>query len=187
MLTALKFNIQGIKPATDPDEQEYIDGIKNLLQDTILEVRRISFDLMPSVLSDFGLSAALLHLSERFSINGINSVSIEFVGVKDIGRFEKNIEINTYRIIQEALNNAIKYAEATKIILDLQFEADRIQFSVQDNGKGFTPQDKRKTDGTGRGMTNIRERVSLLNGNLIFNSIIEEGTTIKVEIPATTI
>jgi PAS domain S-box-containing protein len=187
MLTALKFNIQGIKPAATPEEQEYIDGIKNMLQDTILEVRRISFDLMPSVLNDFGLSAALLHLSERFSINGAKNVSIEFVGAKDIGRFEKNIEINTYRIIQEALNNAIKYAEATNIILDLQFEPGRIRFSVQDNGKGFTPHDKRKSDGSGRGMTNIRERVSLLNGNLIFNSIIEEGTTITVEIPAVTI
>ena len=187
MLTALKFNIQGIKPAGSPEEQEYIDGIKNLLQDTILEVRRISFDLMPSVLSDFGLGAALLHLSERFSVSVANNVSIEFVGAKDIGRFEKNIEINTYRIIQEALNNAIKYADATNIILDLQFEASQIRFSVQDNGKGFTPQDKRKTDGSGRGMTNIRERVSLLNGNLIFNSIIEEGTTITVEIPAITI
>jgi PAS domain S-box-containing protein len=187
MLTALKFTIQGIKPAATVEEQEYINGIKNLLQDTILEVRRISFDLMPSVLNDFGLSAALLHLSERFSISGSNHVLIEFVGAKDIGRFEKNIEINTYRIIQEALNNAIKYAEATNIILDLQFESGRIRFSVQDNGKGFTPQDKRKTDGSGRGMTNIRERVSLLNGNLIFNSIIEEGTTITVEIPAVTI
>lgn len=187
MLTALKFNIQGIKPAATAEEQEYIDRIKSMLQDTILEVRRISFDLMPSVLNDFGLGAALLHLSERFSINGSNHVSIKFVGLKDIGRFEKNIEINTYRIIQEALNNAIKYAEATNIVLDLQFEAGRILFSVQDNGKGFTPQDKRKTDGSGRGMTNIRERVSLLNGNLIFNSIIEEGTTITVEIPAITI
>lgn len=187
MLTALKFNIQGIKPAATPEEQEYIDGIKHMLQDTILEVRRISFDLMPSVLSDFGLSAALLHLSERFSINGSSNVSVEFVGARDIGRFEKNIEINTYRIIQEALNNAIKYAEATNIILDLQFVSGTIRFSVQDNGKGFTPQDKRKTDGSGRGMTNIRERVSLLNGNLIFNSIIEEGTTITVEIPAITI
>lgn len=187
MLTALKFNIQGIKPAVNPEEQEYIDGIKNLLQDTILEVRRISFDLMPSVLSDFGLGAALLHLSERFSLSLSSNVSIEFVGAKDIGRFEKNIEINTYRIIQEALNNAIKYSEATNIMLDLQFETGLIRFSVQDNGRGFTPQDKRKTDGSGRGMTNIRERVSLLNGNLIFNSIIEEGTTITVEIPAVTI
>jgi hypothetical protein len=183
----LKFNIQGIKPAVNPEEQEYIDGIKNLLQDTILEVRRISFDLMPSVLSDFGLGAALLHLSERFSLSLSSNVSIEFVGAKDIGRFEKNIEINTYRIIQEALNNAIKYSEATNIMLDLQFETGLIRFSVQDNGRGFTPQDKRKTDGSGRGMTNIRERVSLLNGNLIFNSIIEEGTTITVEIPAVTI
>ena len=187
MLTALKFNIQGIKPASTPEEQGYIDGIKNMLQDTILEVRRISFDLMPSVLNDFGLGAALHHLSERFSIIGKNSFKIEYVGLSDIGRFDKNTEINIYRIIQEALNNAIKYAEASNIILDLQFEEGKIRFSVEDNGKGFTLQDKRRTDGSGRGMTNIRERVSLLNGNLIFNSIIGAGTTITVEIPAITI
>jgi len=184
MLTALKFNIQGIKTPSSKKDQVHIEGIKQMIQETILEVRRISFDLMPSVLNDFGLAAALQHLSERFSIVGINKVSIEYVGLKDIGRFEKNIEINTYRIIQEALNNAIKYAEATNIILDLQFDDSCIHFSVKDNGKGFTPQDKRKSDGSGRGMTNIRERVSLLNGNLIFNSIIAEGTTITVEIPA---
>ncbi len=184
MLTALKFNIQGMKTPSTKKEQTHVDGIKQLIQDTILEVRRISFDLMPSVLNDFGLAAALQHLSERFTIAGSKQILIEYVGLKDIGRFGKNIEINTYRIVQEALNNAIKYAEATKITLDLQVDSNRIQFSIQDNGKGFTPQDKRKSDGSGRGMTNIRERVSLLNGNLIFNSIIEEGTTITVEIPA---
>lgn len=184
MLTALKFNIQGLKTPATKKEQIHVEGIKQLIQDTILEVRRISFDLMPSVLNDFGLAAALQHLSERFSIAGNKQITIEYVGLKDIGRFGKNIEINTYRIVQEALNNAIKYSEATKITLDLQFNTHRIQFSIQDNGKGFTPQDKRKADGSGRGMTNIRERVSLLNGNLIFNSIIEEGTTITVEIPA---
>lgn len=187
MLTALKFNIQGIPTPSTPEEQGYLDSIKNMLQDTILEVRRISFDLMPSVLNDFGLGAALHHLSERFSILGENNVNIQYVGLANIGRFDKNTEINTYRIIQEALNNALKYADASNIILDLQFEKDKIRFSVEDNGKGFTPQDKRKTDGSGRGMTNIRERVSLLNGNLIFNSIIGEGTTITVEIPAITI
>ncbi|ABG58588.1 sensor histidine protein kinase [Cytophaga hutchinsonii ATCC 33406] len=184
MLTALKFNIQGMKTPSTKKEQAHVEGIKQLIQETILEVRRISFDLMPSVLNDFGLAAALQHLSERFTISGTKQISIEYVGVKDIGRFGKNVEINTYRIVQEALNNAIKYAEATKITLDLQFDSNRIQFSIQDNGKGFTPHDKKKADGSGRGMTNIRERVSLLNGNLIFNSIIEEGTTITVEIPA---
>ncbi len=182
MLTALKFTIQGMKPASSPEEQTYVDGIKQMLLDTILEVRRISFDLMPSVLNDFGLAAALKHLSERFSVVSKSKVSIEYVGLKDIGRFDKNTEINIYRIVQEALNNAIKYAEASTIVLDLQVENGSVVFTVKDNGKGFTPQDKRKTDGTGRGMTNIRERVSLLNGNLIFNSIIDEGTTITVEI-----
>ena len=184
MLTALKFNIQGLKGANTKKEQTHIEGIKQLIHDTIIEVRRISFDLMPSVLNDFGLAAALHHLSERFSATGNKKVEIQYVGLKDIGRFEKNIEINTYRIIQEALNNAIKYAEADRITLDLQYDGTQISVSVIDDGKGFTPQDKRKSDGSGRGMTNIRERTSLLNGNLIFNSIIEEGTIIKLEIPA---
>lgn len=184
MLTALKFNIQGIKGASSKKEQTHIDGIKQMIQDTILEVRRISFDLMPSVLNDYGLAAALYHLSERFSLTRNSNVQIEYVGAKDIGRFEKNIEINIYRIIQEALNNAIKYADATKITIDLQFDDQHIKICVSDNGKGFTPDNKKKSDGTGRGITNIRERVSLLNGNLIFNSIIEEGTTISVEISA---
>lgn len=183
MLTALKFNIQGIKGAASKKEQSHIDGIKQMIQETILEVRRISFDLMPSVLNDFGLAAALYHLSERFSLSRNSNVQIQYVGVKDIGRFEKNIEINIYRIIQEALNNAIKYADATKITIDLQVDNQLIKFCVSDNGKGFTQDDKKKSDGTGRGITNIRERVSLLNGNLIFNSIIEEGTTISIEIP----
>ncbi len=184
MLTALKFNIQGIKGIASKKEQAHIDGIKQMIQDTILEVRRISFDLMPSVLNDFGLAAALYHLSERFSLSRNSNVQIQYVGAKDVGRFEKNIEINIYRIIQEALNNAIKYADATIISIDLQFDDEHIKFCVSDNGKGFTPDNKKKSDGTGRGITNIRERVSLLNGNLIFNSIIEEGTKISVEIPA---
>jgi hypothetical protein len=184
MLTALRFNIQAIPETIEKEENGLVKTIKQSITEIIQEVRRISFDLMPSVLHDFGLSAGLHHLCERMNANS-TAVEIHYIGTDNTFRLDKNFEINLYRIAQEAMNNAIKYAEPNKIEMDLQLSSKQLVLVIQDDGNGFIPSDKKKIDGSGRGLTNIKERVNLLNGNLIFNSIIGEGTTVRVEVPLT--
>lgn len=184
MLTALRFNIQAIPETIEKEENGLVKTIKQSITEIIQEVRRISFDLMPSVLHDFGLSAGLHHLCERMNANSA-AVEIHYIGTDNTFRLDKNFEINLYRIAQEAMNNAIKYAEPNKIEMDLQLSSKQLVLVIQDDGNGFIPSDKKKIDGSGRGLTNIKERVNLLNGNLIFNSIIGEGTTVRVEVPLT--
>ncbi|MFN8415983.1 MAG: histidine kinase [Cytophagaceae bacterium] len=182
MLTALRFNIQAMGEPSDEEEKGLLKQIKNAIVDIIQEVRRISFDLMPSVLHDFGLAAGLHHLCERMTAN-VKTVNISYTGIESIQRYEKNFEINLYRIAQEAMNNALKYAEPKEVIIDMQIIGNELILVIEDDGNGFIPSDKKKIDGSGRGLTNIKERVNLLNGNIIFNSIIGEGTSIRVEVP----
>jgi PAS domain S-box-containing protein len=182
MLTALRFNIQAMTEPSEEDEKGLLNQIKSSIVDIIQEVRRISFDLMPNVLHDFGLAAGLHHLCERMTSNAKN-VMIRYTGMESIERYEKNFEINLYRIAQEAMNNALKYAEPKEINIDMQIIGSELILIIEDDGNGFIPSDKKKIDGSGRGLTNIKERVNLLNGNIIFNSIIGEGTSVRVEVP----
>ncbi len=89
------------------------------------------------------------------------------------------IGINIYRTIQEAINNAIKYSESSKISVDVKSFQDKIQIEIQDNGKGF---DIENTD-FGNGLHNMKKRIEEIDGTFEINSLIGRGTKIRFEIP----
>lgn len=182
MLTGLKFQIASFTTDNLEDVIKQKDVIKQTINDLILEVRRISFNLMPSVLQDFGLSAGIEHLCERTAFY-YPSIKVEYIGLEKLVRLDKKIEINCYRMCQEAINNAIKYSGASKIEVNLDFNQNILVIEIADNGKGFVMTDKKKSDGTGRGLLNIKERAYLIEGNVSIDSMLDEGTTIKIEIP----
>jgi hypothetical protein len=184
MLTALKFSMEGLKPAPGPEEKEKFEEIKKLLYETIGEVRKISFNLMPTVLNDFGIGPALKHLCEQASKS--SNISIIFENNSTIDRLSKTVEINLYRIIQEALNNAIKYAQADEVKVKLNNGKEFLQLEIADNGKGFTVQnipDKNKKSISGNGITNIQERTSLVDGQFRIETAPGMGTKIVIKVP----
>jgi PAS domain S-box-containing protein len=178
-LTALKFHIEGIKGASSKKEKERLEEIKKMLYETIGEVRRISFNLMPSALNDFGIVPALKHLSDQVSKS--SDVDVIFVNNSNIERLNKTVEINLYRIVQEALNNAIKYSEADQINISLDNTGESLKILVADNGKGFSMGSKSK--GSGNGITNIQERTRLIDGEFSIESASGMGTKILINIP----
>ncbi|MGD0037735.1 MAG: PAS domain S-box protein, partial [Bacteroidota bacterium] len=136
MLTAIKFNLEILEDmiTAGKDERERIDDMKNLLDSVMKEAREISYNLMPSVLDDFGLVPALQLLSEQFA-NRTN-VKVQFQAHGVTNRLDPNMEIGLYRIAQESLNNISKHAEATEVNLQIINHSNGIRLVIEDNGKG---------------------------------------------------
>jgi PAS domain S-box-containing protein len=185
MLTAIKFNLEILEDmiTAGKDERERIDDMKNLLDSVMKEAREISYNLMPSVLDDFGLAPALQLLSEQFA-NRTN-VKVQFQAHGITGRLDSNLEIGLYRIAQESLNNVSKHAEATEVNLQIISHSDGIRLVIEDNGKGITTQPSfiRATGKGGMGLPGMRERASSIGGLLTIDSTPNNGTLITVEVP----
>ncbi|MCE7072285.1 histidine kinase [Dyadobacter sp. CY327] len=186
MLTGLKLHAEKLKSVQFHDEknQKRFEQLVTLIQDIIQTTRQISFNLMPSVLSDFGLSAALRLLCEQTA--ELSGIEIEFDGdAQKRVEMGRPTEIGLYRISQEALNNAVKHANADKIKIKLEQNKNRIVLEIADDGKGFLISNLKSEDGiflTRNGMENIRTRTQLLNGEMEIVSEVDSGTQLIVRV-----
>src|SRR5690606_39905846 len=100
-------------------------------------------------------------------------------------RLDSLAEINIYRIVQEAINNAIKYADSTHILVSISHSNEILSIVIDDNGKGFDPskvKNVKNADG-GMGMTFMKERIKYINGRLFLNSELNKGTRVTLNIP----
>lgn len=185
MLTALKLNIESISVAQlDEKNLMLVDDVKQLIGKTIAETRTITFDLMPTVLNDFGITSALKQLADQATkTSGVNVI---FEGSNSFDRLDKNTEIGLYRIAQEAINNAVKYAQATQIEIALFLKKDNLYLTISDNGNGFDLKqsylnsDQKKIN---RGIYNMQERTNLLDGAFKLTTSEGQGTKILSIIP----
>lgn len=153
------------------------DELKELFDKTIDETRRISNNLMPASLLEFGLITAIKHICNEIS----NSSEIN-INLKTSGSSKSlNAETKTYifRIIQEGTTNIMKHSKANTANLNLEFTSETINIKISDNGKGFDITKKTKTNG----LTNIKNRVSLLSGQIKIQSNKNIGTNIDIMIP----
>lgn len=182
MLTGQKLlveHLRSIHLLPEKEQRTYV-SLKELVLKTIQEVRNVSNNLMPPVLSDFGLEPALRQLVEQQSRQ--TGLAMQVHAKQTDVRLDKAIEIGVYRIAQEALNNAIKHAKADEINVDLRLSDNRLLLVVSDNGQGLT---NAATKGilNGHGLHNMRERARLLNGVFRLASEPKEGTRVTVTIP----
>ncbi|MCU7375113.1 ATP-binding protein [Paucibacter sp. O1-1] len=139
---------------------------------------------MPSVLSDFGLASALRLLGEQTADS--SGINIEFEGDSS-QRIEMSrpMEIGLYRIAQEALNNAVKHANADMIKIKLEQNKNRIVLEISDDGKGFLISNLKSEEGFSlnrNGMENIRTRSQLLNGKMEIVSKVDSGTKLSITV-----
>ncbi len=157
------------------------ESLKKLIDETISEVRRISDNLMPAVLLDYGIGAEL----DSYIKSVAEKTRLNFNYVNEIIDNEKvpvEVSIALYRIAQEAINNILKHAEATNVKVSVTQFDDRLSFFIQDDGEGFNLSNYRYEKNTSNGLRNMKERTALLNGEFFINST-SKGTTIEVEIP----
>ena len=185
MLTGLKLHAEKLKSMSFADEKQRtrFAELCDLIGDIIQTTRQVSYNLMPSTLSDFGLGPTLQLLAEQTTRS--SGMSVVFDGTRDGKRLSPAMEIGLYRITQEALHNAIKYAGAQTIRIFLQQDSKKIVVAVEDDGKGFSVKasaNEEKPLPVINGLDNMRTRARLLNGELTITSKPKKGTTVKASI-----
>ncbi|WP_339919860.1 ATP-binding protein [uncultured Flavobacterium sp.] len=184
MLTGLKFSLESINLDDKEKSAQKIEYLKKLSLDIIKGVRTATFNLMPPELSDHGIVSSLAKLT--LELSKLTGKNILFYNKTDFDqRLDSLIEINIYRLTQEAINNAIKYADSTHIIVQLSHSENILSIIIDDNGKGFDPVavEKKRNSESGMGLLFMKERIQYINGRVFINSIPNEGTRITFNIP----
>lgn len=188
-LTVLKMDMSSLRskltdaPANTDMYTGVLDDIERMdgqLNHTVQSIRRISADLRPVMLDDLGLATALEALMKQVSRS--SKIRCTFDLNPDRLAIDKRLATPLYRVAQEALNNIVKHAAATEVKLSLYRDAaNSLILEVRDNGKGLTPEDRRKA--ASFGLIGMRERAYALGGELRIESQPGNGTTIRVTIP----
>lgn len=178
-LTAIRINLQLIaQKATEPEVRKFAERTMATADVTLEDIRRVVDRLGPSILDDMGLGAAVERYCDDFSERTGTDVVRE---VTCPGRFESAVETGVYRMVQEALTNVTRHADASEVRLRLAVEEKRLRLSVQDDGTGFTVESALARGR--RGLTGMRERAELLGGEFTLDSAPERGTQLEIVIP----
>jgi signal transduction histidine kinase len=186
-LSAMKLNAEVLEDHIEVKNREVNQRFRSLTrqcEDLIVEVRRMSANLRPSHLDDFGIVVALNLLAREFQKEHGISINVE-MNTSVRMQLAPQIEIAVYRICQEALNNIAKHARATTVRMSFQKENDAVVLQVADNGRGFeiAEAERRRDARHGLGLMGMRERVELLGGTFGVTTAPGEGTTIAVRLP----
>ena len=155
------------------------------MRELISKVYQLAWDLRPAILDDFGLDSALSrHINKVSERTGL-PIDYEFIGPKATNsRLPTEVEVVLYRVTQEALNNVVRHASATRVSVVVLCHPDSVVLMVEDDGKGFDPEGPvRPGAQSGLGLTGMRERVGLLKGELVIESAPGNGTSVKATIP----
>ncbi|MBI1770385.1 MAG: type IV pili methyl-accepting chemotaxis transducer N-terminal domain-containing protein [Bacteroidetes bacterium] len=184
MLTSLKYQVESIDANQKEEVRQRLSEIDNLIKQIIREVRKVTFNLRPTVLGDYGLQAALDTFVREMT--RLIDIKLEFHSETEIVRLPQKVENNIFRIIQEAINNAIKYSGANKIDVILRQADNDLIAEVKDDGKGFDVRlvDERSVNfESGRGLFNMYERSEYISGNLQVETQPNQGTTVRLTVP----
>ncbi len=158
--------------------------MSDILQLTIAEVRNLSYDLRPPGLEQMGLARTIYRLCEDFQKRSGIAVDFYSAGMDNL-KLDFDTEINLYRIVQEALNNIKKHAEADLVVVRLVASYPNILLRIEDNGKGFEVPDHYDIllNKKCMGLQSMHERVRLIQGKMKIQSKLKKGTKILVESP----
>ena len=181
LLSGVKFSLSNMKDnlIITPDNMAVFERSLDMLDTSIKELRRVAHNMMPEMLTKFGLDEALKEYCNTVNATALVSLKYQSLGMET--RLDSAIEIIIYRIIQELLNNILKHAVASEALVQLIKENNRINIVVEDNGKGFDTALLEKSKGAG--WVNIRSRVEYIKGQLDIHSEPGKGTLINIECP----
>jgi two-component system, NarL family, sensor histidine kinase DevS len=178
-LTSILLGLRAVEKSEGTDEmRRAASDLRELVVATLQDVRRLAVQLRPKALDDFGLAPALERLAQTFAEATEMHVDIEArFGNK---RLPAEVETTLYRIVQEALTNIVKHAEATNVSILLLRRNATATVVIEDDGKGFEPENARAE---GVGLLGMQERVELHDGRLTVESVPGSGTTLVAEVP----
>jgi signal transduction histidine kinase len=179
-LTSILLGLRALEETLDSDDsrsRKATADLRELVVGTLQDVRRLALELRPSALDDFGLVAALEHLTATFGEQ--TGMKVDFGAALGDERLPSEVETALYRIVQESLTNIVKHAQAQRVSIALTKMEGSVKAVVEDDGRGFDPA---RTDG-GFGLVGMGERLALLGGRLRIESSPGSGTTIAADVP----
>jgi signal transduction histidine kinase len=178
-LTSILLGLKALEDAVDTDDaRARASMLRGLVVSTLQEVRRLAVELRPAALDDFGLVAALDRLAD--TIREKTGVEVEVEAHLGDTRLEPFLETTLYRIVQEALTNVVKHADARRVSISVVRKDGSISAVVEDDGRGFDVEGARDD---ALGLLGMRERVGLVGGRISIESTPGVGTTLAVEFP----
>ena len=167
------------KDISEEKRKELLEALMKSIEDAFDEVRNISHNLAPSLLSERGLKGALKNISDRVNQSTKLSMSFDTFGLDN--NLDNLIENTLFRTIQEIVNNTIKHADASKLFIQIAQGNNEITLMAEDNGKGFNFDEIKKH--SSYGLAHIKSRIENLNGNMFIDSNQNRGTIISILIP----
>jgi signal transduction histidine kinase len=184
-LTALKMDVGGLLAMTPaaPASEPLRKRIMRTLDLTVTSVQRISSELRPSVLDDLGLFPAIEAEASRFEERTGIECEISLPDEAEL-HLEGAAVTAVYRIVQEALTNVSRHANATRVELRLRQRSDELLLEIRDDGRGITAEEVR--DPFSLGLIGIRERADLAGGTVHIEGVSGRGTIVSVRIPSAT-
>src|SRR5438128_25575 len=181
LLASVHIALEGIFRDLPPSAGYRLREVKAFLDQIEVHLRQLSHELRPTILHDLGLVPALEFLSEVVSNRTKLQVTVEG---STIGRLAAPVETALYRIVQEALNNATRHAQASRTTIRLEQNGHMIRCLISDDGIGFdVPAALNRKGDKGLGLIGIRERLNAIGGAYRIISAPGQGTTLQVEIP----
>jgi signal transduction histidine kinase len=157
--------------------------IENTIRQIIEEVHRLAWGMRPSILDDYGLESALARHIEEVSKTAGLEIDYQFTSPDGLRRLPSRIEVSLFRIAQEAITNIIRHSKASYASVVVLRQLSEITMLVEDNGQGFDVAATEKKGDQCLGLMGMRERVNLLGGSFVIESVLGKGTTIRVRIP----
>jgi len=167
------------QPAVPSEAVRHLESILDVITAAIGEVRNLALQLRPLHIEKFGLTSSLESLLEQLADSGAVQVTHRIENVDDV--LHGDDATHVYRITQEALNNLLRHAQATRAKVTLVRDLSCVRLSIEDDGRGFDF--GAGTNGGGLGLTSIRERVALLEGSVAILSAPGKGTRVQIELP----
>lgn len=181
-LTFVKLTINTIDVSNLEDTQGKLDESKKLISKTIQDLRNLSKTLNTGFINEVGLASSIEYQLSFLQKIGVYKTDIRVHG--DSYKNEPFVEVILFRIIQELINNIIKHAEADHIMIDLDYQDAKMIIKVADNGKGFDSDNHMSSlNSKGLGLSNMRNRIAMIQGKLVLNSTGGKGTEVMIEVP----
>ncbi|MEO1049998.1 MAG: PAS domain-containing protein [Bacteroidota bacterium] len=182
-LTTVSLNFNSLKKETgtlsEKGQGKFLKGLEYLKM-AINESREISHNLMPSVIEDFGYVLAVQNMI--YDLEDASGVDFSFYDNLSGERLERKVEVNLYRITQEAINNILKYANASKVTVQLMKLDDYLVLTIEDDGVGFNVKNTLRGPNS-FGLNSMKNRTYALQGKFHIDSGHDNGTSITIEIP----
>jgi signal transduction histidine kinase len=177
-LTSILLGLKNLEDArSDDDVRRSVLELRELVVSTLHDVRRLAVELRPKALDDFGLVPALERLVETFAEQ--TNVDVHVEAALGDSRLPGEAETALYRIVQEALTNVVKHANARTVSVVLTRKGEGVVVVIEDDGRGFDPS---ADHAEGLGLLGMRERIALVGGRLSVESAPDRGTTVAVEV-----